>query len=105
MKTNKIQAYDFGTDKTWTFSSDYRFGKNPKHMHAGSPFFTDETAFDEWDSLENAVEGDDVFIEWFYDRFYAIDTETNQFVPGPTVWRKAKILEKKTPRSKATHDT
>lgn len=90
-KRQVVKAFDYGTEKAYNFSVSYRFSREPKHMMA-PPNFADETAFVESDYLKNAQVGEIVFIEWSQDRFYALDAETNQYIPGPTVWRKSKIL-------------
>lgn len=88
---NEIKALDIGTGTVFNFSSSYRFGVNPKYIHA-PPNFTVEAAFAEFNYLKFAPVGETVFIEWPLDRFSVLDAETNQYVPGPVVWRKAKIL-------------
>lgn len=99
-----VRAFDFGTEKVYNYSEAYRFAVDPRHMHA-PPNFTDNTAFVEYKYLRDAHVGDVVFIEWPLDRFYALDAATNEFVPGPTVWRKSKILEHALiPLSKSKHE-
>ena len=89
----KVKALNLATDQVMVYSANYRFALDPKHMFA-PPFFTDATAFvdNEIKPLIQAIPGDEVFIEWIGDRFYVLDQETGEYVPGPTVWRRSKII-------------
>lgn len=89
----KVKAVNLAMEQVLVYAASYRFSTGPKHMFA-PPFFTDASAFADGDikPLICANPGDEVFIEWALDRFYVLDQETGQYVPGPTVWRRSKII-------------
>ena len=87
-----VKARNLATGEVFNFSPQYRFGKDPKHIYA-PPNFTDETAFPTCMRLKEAQVGDEVFIEWRSDRFYALDLDRKEYIAGPTVWRRSQILE------------
>lgn len=94
MKKSKqaIKAINLATNETFIFPASYRYGTDPKHMFA-PPFFTDETAFHTHGMLKDAPIGSEVYIEWCRDKFYSLDINTKEYVPGSTVWRKSKVIE------------
>jgi hypothetical protein len=92
MNIKMIRAYDFGSKTVYTFSPEYRCGFSPRHLFA-PPNFTIETAFSNIYLLDDVSIDDEVFIEWVHDKFYAYNEELEDYVPGFSVWRKAKVLE------------
>lgn len=86
-----VRALDIATGKVYYFPATYRFGVFPKHMFA-PPFFTDTEAFVTNRQLVDVDVGQTVFIEWVLDRFYTKEPQTDEYVPGSTVWRKSRVL-------------
>lgn len=91
MAKKGVRALDFGTNIIYIFSEKSRFTVNPSHLFS-PPNFADETAIQEWDLLKNAKPDDVIYIEWACDRFYSLNIDTGEYVRGPTVWRKSKVM-------------
>lgn len=94
----KILARDIATGVTYTFTSDYRCAD--KHSLAGPAFApphfakTSDLIVDEIIILEDASEGQEVYIEW-PDKFYAYDNSKNEYVLGENVWRLSTVTNTK----------
>lgn len=86
-----IKALNIATGETFCFEPTYRCGFDASYIHA-PPFFTDEDAFNTIVPLCEARIDDTVFIEWHHDRFYELDEDSKEYVPGSTVWRKSRVI-------------
>lgn len=99
----KVKAMDLATKKMMLFSPNYRYSVDPEFMRV-PPYSTVEEAFESFSKLKDAPVGASVFIEWCGDCFYRHDEKTDEFVPGPRVWRLSEVLGHIDVTPKEQHD-